>query len=218
MRIELSSGTPAELVRSDSAALGLVIAADIFGLRPLYVELAERLSRERNYTVCVPEPFPGRELGPDIDARRAAVSSLRDADVLGDLALAAAATGIDRVALIGFCMGGMYTFKAAGTGRFSRCAAFYGMIRIPPDWRGDGHAEPLDALARPGATPTLAIIGELDPYTPPDDVKALETRPGVTVVRYPQAEHGFVHDPSRPSHRVADAADAWARALAFVES
>jgi len=57
----------------------------------------------------------------------------------------------------------------------------------------------------------LAIIGELDHYTPPDDVVALEAS-GVTVVRYPGAEHGFAHAPERPAHRPADAADAFERA------
>jgi hypothetical protein len=31
------------------------------------------------------------------------------------------------------------------------------------------------------------------------------------VVRYPDAEHAFVHDPDRPSHRPMDASDAWSR-------
>ena len=39
---------------------------------------------------------------------------------------------------------------------------------------------------------------------------------GVEVVRYEGADHGFVHDPSRPAHRPDDAADAWSRALAFL--
>ncbi len=30
------------------------------------------------------------------------------------------------------------------------------------------------------------------------------------------ADHGFVHDPSRPAHRADDAADAWRRAMAFL--
>ena len=57
----------------------------------------------------------------------------------------------------------------------------------------------------------LAIIGERDPYTPPADVEALEAA-RVTVVRYPDAEHGFAHDSDRPAHRQDDAADAFARA------
>jgi carboxymethylenebutenolidase len=91
------------------------------------------------------------------------------------------------------------------------------MIRVPEAWKGFGTAEPLDKLANPLSTPTLAIIGEQDPYTPSEDVTALE-RTRVTVVRYPEAEHGFVHDPDRPSHRAADAADAWQRAIAFLSS
>jgi carboxymethylenebutenolidase len=115
----------------------------------------------------------------------------------------------------GFCMGGMFTLKAAGTGRFHRAAAFYGMIRLPEHWRGAGQGEPLDALASPRRCPTLAIVGTADPWTPPDDVAALEAT-GVTVVRYDGAEHGFAHDPHRPAHRPDDAADAWRRALAFL--
>ena len=118
-------------------------------------------------------------------------------------------------------MGGMYTLKAAGnvgsaTPRFERAVAFYGMIRVPDRWRGPGHGEPLDALRGPEACPVLAIIGDRDVWTPADDVAALDALPNVTVVRYPGAEHGFVHDPDRPAHRPADAADAWRRAVAFL--
>ena len=64
---------------------------------------------------------------------------------------------------------------------------------------------------------TLAIIGERDHYTPPDDVDALEAT-GVTIVSYPEAEHGFAHAPERPAHRPDDAADAFARARAWLTS
>jgi carboxymethylenebutenolidase len=63
----------------------------------------------------------------------------------------------------------------------------------------------------------LAIIGGRDHFTPPADVDDLEAT-GATVVRYPGGEHGFVHDPSRPTHRADDAADAWARAVTFLAS
>jgi dienelactone hydrolase len=56
----------------------------------------------------------------------------------------------------------------------------------------------------------LAIIGDLDPYTPPDAVSDLEAT-GTQVVRYADAKHGFAHDASRPDHRADDAADAFAR-------
>ena len=90
------------------------------------------------------------------------------------------------------------------------------MIRIPPAWKGYGVAEPLDMLGDPPRRRRSAIIGEQDPYTPPDDVAALERDARATVVRYPDAEHGFVHDPDRPAHRADDAADAWQKAIAFL--
>jgi carboxymethylenebutenolidase len=118
---------------------------------------------------------------------------------------------------MGFCMGGMYTYKAVASGWFDRAVAFYGMIRMPLAWRGSGQGEPLDALRDAAHWPVLAIIGKKDPYTPPEDVEALRAiGPHVTVVEYPDAEHGFVHDPERPAHRPGDAADAWARAAAFL--
>ena len=92
------------------------------------------------------------------------------------------------------------------------------MIRVPEAWKGFGTAEPLDKLANPLSTPTLAIIGEQDPVHPSRGRRGTRARTRVTVVRYPEAEHGFVHDPDRPSHRAADAADAWQRAIAFLSS
>ncbi|HTN81118.1 MAG TPA: dienelactone hydrolase family protein [Acidimicrobiales bacterium] len=217
MRIELPSGTPAELIRpSGEPSLGVVVAPDIFGLRPLFVDLCTTLAEQNSWVVCCAEPFPGRSLD-GVDERFAAVRTLDDSHVLGDLVAAGNATECERVGLIGFCMGGMYALKAAGLSHFHRVVAFYGMIRIPEAWKGMGAAEPLDRVAGPLASPTLAIVGGQDPYTPPEDVAALEqTR--VTVVQYPEADHGFVHDPDRPSHRAADAADAWQRAIAFLNS
>jgi carboxymethylenebutenolidase len=112
-------------------------------------------------------------------------------------------------------MGGMLTLKAAGTGRFHRAVAFYGMLKVPDHWKGDGNVEPLDAVQALGACPAMAIVGTVDQWTPPADVAAAEAV-GVTVVRYEGADHGFVHDDSRPAHRAADAADAWQRAIAFL--
>jgi carboxymethylenebutenolidase len=109
----------------------------------------------------------------------------------------------------------MFTLKGTGTGRFHRAVAFYGMIKVPDDWRGEHSIEPLDALRSPEACPTMAIIGTVDKWTPAADVDELEAA-GVTVVRYEGADHGFVHDDSRPAHRAEDAADAWQQAIAFL--
>lgn len=214
--ILLPSGAPARIARPASAPsdMGLVIAADIGGIRPLFDDLCERLADEQGWVVCAPEPFPGRE-SMTLDERMAAMPGLVDAGQVGALVEAADATDCEQVGLVGFCMGGMYALKAAGTGRFHRCVSFYGMIRVPDAWRGAGQGDPLEAVTTAGASPVLAIVGTADPYTPPGDVDDLEAA-GARVVRYEGAEHGFVHDPGRPAHRPDDAADAWARALAFL--
>lgn len=211
MRVELPSGTAAEVARPDGApSRGVVLLPDIMGLRPLFDDLAARLAGEHGWAVIEPEPFPGRE-SMLIDERLAAMAQYDHARHVSDAVDAADVLGVEPVAVVGFCMGGMGALRATATGRFDRCAAFYGMIRLPADWHAPG-ADALDALlAQPGtASHVLAIIGTADPYTPPAHVAELEAA-GASVVRYEGAEHGFVHDASRPSHRAEDAADAWRR-------
>ena len=221
VRVDLPSGTPAELALTDGPALrGVVVIPDIGGMRPLFDELAASLAAKRRWATVVFEPFPGRVL-PTIDDRFAAVPTLTNDRLVGDAVAAAdlvtERAGVERVAVIGFCMGGMYAYKAAATGRFDRAVPFYGMIRLPLAWRGAAQGEPLDALGGPGTCPVLSVIGDRDPYTPPEDVAELgRFGPLVTPVRYPEAEHGFVHDPSRPAHRPDDAADAWRRVADFL--
>ncbi|HEY8545753.1 MAG TPA: dienelactone hydrolase family protein [Acidimicrobiales bacterium] len=220
MQVTLPSGTAAEVVRpADGRApsRGLVVIPDIGGLRPLFTDMAQRLADEQGWAVGVFEPWGTEPAPPTLEERLASVTRLTDDGLLGDAVATADALEVDPVGIIGFCMGGMFTLKAAGTGRFHRAVAFYGMIRVPDMWRSDGIGEPLEALARPEACPTLAIIGTADRWTPAEDVADLEAA-GVTVVRYEGADHGFVHDPDRPAHREADAADAWRRTVEFLSA
>jgi carboxymethylenebutenolidase len=219
VRIVLGSGAPAELVVPAMPSRGLVVAPDIMGLRPLYDDLCDRLAAEQGWAVAAPEPFP-HHAGVAVEERLELARTLRDEAQVGDLVLAAeelrTRTGVARVAVLGFCIGGMYALKAAATGAFDRSVSFYGMIRLPESFRGPGQGEPLELLAAAAApVPILALVGGRDAYTPPADVDALEAT-GATVVRYPEADHGFVHDPARPTHRPDDAADAWRRTLVFL--
>lgn len=206
---------------------GIVVHPDIMGVRPLFDDLARRLATH-GYAVLVPEPFwavPAPERATlDAAARLALVAGLRDDQQLGILEAAAdrlvVDDGVQRVSILGFCMGGMYALKVAATERFDRAISCYGMVRVPEAWRGDHLAEPLDGIER--ACPTLAILGGVDPWTPAEDTDALRRAlgavPGSEVVVYPEADHGFVHDPDRPTHRAEDAADVWSRVLEFLEA
>jgi carboxymethylenebutenolidase len=218
MRVALPSGTPAELARPESGepARGVVLLPDIMGLRPLFDDLVARLAHENSWAVIAPEPFPGRESMP-LAERLESMATFRHDGHVADAVAAADSLEVEPVAVIGFCMGGMGALRAAATGRFDRAAPFYGMIRLPEAWRSDGAVDPIDQLiAAPGsAERVLEIVGTADQFTPAADVDELEAA-GASVVRYDGAEHGFVHDASRPTHRAADAADAWQRVIAWL--
>lgn len=231
-RIELTGrdGTvvPAiHAVPEGSAAAGLVVHPDLMGIRPLFDDLCRRLATY-DVAVCCPEPFARApaEVRDAADAadRMAYVPSLDDDLQLDDLTRAAdylaERDGVDTLHVLGFCMGGMQVLKAAATRAFERAVPFYGMIRLPDAWRGPKLREPLATAAE--VCPTLAIFGGNDPFTPADDIAALRaawsSRDDCEIVVYPDAEHGFVHAPERDAHRPDDAADAWRRALAFLNA
>lgn len=215
-----------EIVRGASTAdgptRGIVIVPDIWGLRDLFVEHCERLAERTGWTVACFEPFPGGDLPGAEDpegmaARGRALAATDDAALLADAVEAADLTGADSVGIIGFCMGGMYALKAASTGRFDRVVSFYGMAHVQEAWQGPGQGDPVEMLRDRGDTRAMAIVGTEDPFVPAEHMDDLESV-GVTVHRYEGANHGFVHDPSRPAHRPDDAADAWEKALAFLSA
>lgn len=215
MRITLSTGTPAEYAAPDGpATAGLVLYPDIGGLRPLFDRMCEWLAGELGAAVVAPEPFPGRE-ELTLEQRLEAVQELDDRDKLADAVAAAEDTRAGRVWVMGFCMGGMYALKASAHDAFEKAVSFYGMIRVPEQWRSPTQQDPVEVMRARGGSHVLAIIGGRDPWTPPADVEALRAT-GAEVVAYPEAEHGFVHDPDRPAHRAEDAADAWRRVIAFL--
>lgn len=200
-----------------------VLIPDIMGVRPLFDDICRRVA-SHGIAVVSPEPFAhlGDAASLDFQTRMTRARELDDEVQLDDLERAAnrlvVEDGATDVAVLGFCMGGMFTLKAAATGRFDRAVPFYGMMRLPENWRGGRLRDAIDTVA--DACPTLAIFGGSDPFTPTEDIDALRAawneRPDHEIVVYPEAEHGFVHDPDRPSHRPDDAADAWQRALAFL--
>jgi carboxymethylenebutenolidase len=220
-------GTPVDAIHARPAAepdAGVVVHPDMGGVRELFDDLCRRLATHGFAVVCA-EPFarvaPEVRTG-DVSGRMAHMTEMDDDVQLGDLAAGAEflrdADGVERVSIVGFCMGGMYTLKAAASGVFARAVAFYGMVRVPGDWKGPSLRDALDTA--PQVCPSLAIFGGKDPWVPLDDVDALRAawrdRDDCEIVVYPEADHGFVHGIERPAHRPDDAADAWRRALAFL--
>jgi dienelactone hydrolase len=221
-------GTPVDAIHARPVTqpdAGVVVHPDLMGVRDLFDDLCRRLATH-GFAVACAEPFARfpseiREAG-DPTVRMAHMKEMDDDVQLGDLTAAAEflreTDGVERVMIVGFCMGGLYTLKAAATGVFARAVAFYGMLRVPEDWKGPNQRDALDTANR--ACPTLAIFGGKDSWVPLADVEALRAawrdRDDCEIVVYPEAEHGFVHGIERPAHRPDDAADAWQRALDFL--
>ena len=158
----------------------------------------------------------GRDDLATIEERLAAGGALDDERVLGDAVAAADATGVEPVAVVGL-LHGRHVRPQGGGHRAVRPGGL--VLRHGPGARHVAQCRPRASRSTrwpsPGACPVLAIAGTVDPWLPADDLDALEAA-GVEVVRYEGADHGFVHDPSRPAHRPDDAADAWRRVVAHL--
>jgi carboxymethylenebutenolidase len=205
-----------------SKGAGVVIIPDVRGLYRFYVELAERFASAGHHAIAI--DLFGRTAGvgargDDFDFM-AHLPQTTPEQVQQDVAAAAALlrerTGVDRVAVVGFCFGGAQAFLAATQEDLpiDRVIGFYGTLVASRTG--------LDFLPSPGehatATrkPVLGLFGGADDFIPAGDVaafdEALDTA-GVPheVVVYEGAPHSFF-DRSADEHREASE-DAWRRVL-----
>ena len=116
----------------------------------------------------------------------------------------------DRIASIGWCMGGGYSLDVA---------------LQEPTLRADvinyGHlATDTDSLKKINAS-ILGIFGGKDRGIPVDDVKKFEQTlkqlgKKVEIVIYPDAGHAFENPNNKDGYRPDDAADAWKRTVKFL--
>ena len=156
---------------------GVVLHPDMGGLRPLFEDMARRLATH-GLAVVTLEQFASQpeSVRASVQERMAHVADLDDGQQMEIFSTAADLLVVEddvrKVSMVGFCMGGHYTFKAAAVDRFDAAVAFYGMLRTPEGWSGPGHTiEPLAVAAE--MCPTLAFFGTNDPWTPEPDVAAL---------------------------------------------
>jgi carboxymethylenebutenolidase len=120
----------------------------------------------------------------------------------------------ERVAVVGFCMGGTVTFYAATLEPVGAAVTFYGGGVAEGRWGLPSLIDQAPTLQ----APWLGLFGDRDASIPVDHVEQLrsatdEARPDTAIVRYPEAQHGF-HCDDRPAVFDAEAAkDAWDRTL-----
>ncbi|WP_066256072.1 dienelactone hydrolase family protein [Hydrogenophaga flava] len=194
---------------------GLVVLQEIFGVNSHIQAVADGYAAE-GYFVVAPSTFhrvrQGVELGyTEADmgegmALKTAVEALPPPGVMADIqaAIQLAAQG-GKVGIVGYCWGGLLTWRSACT--------LQGLSAAVP-YYGGGMTTP-DEMARKEQVPTLAHFAEQDRWIPLDGVEAFrQAHPAVTVHLYP-AHHGFNCD-QRGSRDAPSAALARERTLAFL--
>ena len=195
---------------------GIVVVQEIFGVNSHIRGVTDRFAAE-GYLAVAPATFervkPGVDMGyseADMKAGfelKTAVSALPGAGVLQDIQAAidhAAKASGGKVGIIGFCWGGLLTWRAA--------CLLNGLSVAVPYYGGGITAE--EEIGRQPKCPVMAHFGDQDHWIPMDGVEAFrKAHPEVEVHVY-QANHGFNCD-QRGSYNEAAAKLARERSLAF---
>jgi carboxymethylenebutenolidase len=192
----------------------VVVLQEIFGVNSHIRAVADGYAAQ-GYLVVAPSTFhrvrPGVDLGYTPDdmsagsALKAAVEALPAPGVLQDVQAAinhAAQAG--KVGVVGYCWGGLLTWRSA--------CLLSGISAAVPYYGGGMTAEA--EAARQPRCPVLAHFGDQDHWIPNDTVAAFKAaQPGVEVQVY-HANHGFNCD-QRGSYDETAARLALQRTLAF---
>ena len=223
----LFQDVPLDVAGDPSASRAVIVIQEAFGVNDHIRDVTERFAREGYYAVA-PELFHGAgspEIAyDDFPAAMAVMADLNEEDLRHDLDatcdfLLAAGFEPANTGIVGYCMGGTVTFYAATQGRVGAAASFYGGgIEA-----GRFGFSPLLELAPHLRADWIGLYGDLDKGIPVEQVESLRAAArtsgrDTTIVRYPDAEHGF-HCDGRPAvFRAADARDAHERTLEFFGS
>jgi carboxymethylenebutenolidase len=206
----------------DGRAGGVVIFPDVRGLYPFYIELAERFAQAGYHAIAL--DYFGRTagLGPRDEEFEYMphVQQLKVDEVQADAATAIEAlrerAGAEKVATVGFCLGGMESFLAgADMSELTAVVGFYAAL----DGSRFGIQGPLQR-AHDIQVPLLGLFGEADQAIPVDQVEQFETQLGEAGVEhevkvYPGAPHSFFD--RRYAEHAEACEDAWRRTLGFLE-
>jgi carboxymethylenebutenolidase len=183
---------------------GVVVIHEGGGISAQLLRFTERLAAE-GYAACAPDVF-FRTGGPEAADFMTMIGAVTPEQLRADLAVAIGRlrdAGATSIGVTGFCMGGLFTYRAALWARELGVAAAVGFY-------GGGIARELGDPA----CPTLLFFGGRDEYIPTADIDAVLAHHDDAVIVYDDAEHGFMRDGSANYHE-QHASDAWKRMLDF---
>ncbi|MCQ9618319.1 dienelactone hydrolase family protein [Paenalcaligenes niemegkensis] len=154
-------------------APGIVLVQEIFGINSAMQTLAKKWA-EKGFNVLCPDLFWRQEPDLQLDPTKQAqfdlgvelMQGMDDAETVADLestrAFLAKQLGHDKIAAVGYCMGGRLVVLMAGNSPIKCAVSYYGV----------GLQNLLPSLTK-DAAPTLLHIAELDSYVPTDVRKVI---------------------------------------------
>jgi carboxymethylenebutenolidase len=227
LELESADGARFSAALAESTAgdgVGVVILPDVRGLYGFYIELAERFAQAGHPAIAL--DYFGRTAGlgqRDEDFEYMPhVTKLKVEEVHLDIGAAAGAlqarTGVDRVATVGFCLGGMESFLADTNDQLGlwRAVGFYAAL----DGSRFGIEGPLQRAAEIRG-PILGLFGGADQAISAEHVQQFDgalTEAGVQhdIHVYPGAPHSFFD--RRYEEYAQECEDAWRRTLSFLSA
>src|SRR5215471_5469065 len=200
--------TTAAVARPDQApTAAVVLIQEYWGINDHIRDIAARFAKE-GYLCVAPDLYRGR-LARDPKEASSFMQALTTEDGMETIRQAVAKAGksydIAKFAIVGFCMGGTYTLRAAcEMPELAAAAPFYGDV-------------PEEQLLAKLSVPTLFIAGKRDAWINPQKVDGLKAmarkhKLPIEVVSY-DADHAFFNDTRPQVYDGKAAADAWQRVL-----
>jgi carboxymethylenebutenolidase len=205
----------------------IIIAPTIAGIDDYILRVAHRLN-EAGYAVFMIDYYK-EGCVPDLGTMPKileAVAALSDTEVIChvqaamELLLERADIDGDRIATLGFCVGGTFSFlSGCQVEGLAASTVYYGMLNYP----ATTSRKPLSPISAAGdlKVPMIGHFGELDRFVPVSDVTALRTALAASertfeIFVYPGAPHAFDEDFRAPYRPVA-AREAWIRTICFLD-
>jgi carboxymethylenebutenolidase len=208
-----------------SNGCAVIVIQEAFGVDAHIEEVCDRFAQE-GWLAVAPHLFyrsgGGTISYDDSEGMYRHLGALSDVGTLDDIDATLAlieqrGIGAERVALVGFCLGGRVSFLVAGERALGATVGFYGGGIV----HGRSETRPsLLGLAPTLKTPWLGVFGGEDQSIPAEELDVLEgalsSAPVEThVVRYPEAGHAFFND-HKSGYAAEASADAWDRTLAWL--
>jgi carboxymethylenebutenolidase len=202
----------------DTQHPGLILIQEWYGIEPHIIDLAQKLATE-GFITLVPDLYHGKVATEPDDAGKLMMALSQNIEIAlneiqGAIDVLKEVPNVEpkKIGIIGFCMGGLLTYKMLERSHdIGAACPFYGVMYEPNP----------EAIAHVQA-PVMAFFGGRDAYTPPEYIQKIKDAyqnagKNFEAHVYEHAGHAFIN----PTHGdgVEDAArDAWPKAVNFLKA